>query len=161
MHSHQYNKRPIVDSLPSALSICIHPICPKTCKQLNEIALESPANEVLTYELENQELREIIRDERIKFGKIVRLPKNFSPPPEQHPNSEQFTFVLEGKATWVQGQSNDFSKQIVAPPQLIHTPRNVPHLHTTKEPVILLVLFTDNKPEKISLPNNFFSSSDI
>lgn len=54
---------------------------------------------------------------------IVTKPEGDGPALHEHPNEEQWTYVLEGQLHFILGDE----EKIVGPGELVHIPRNVPH----------------------------------
>ncbi|BCJ89614.1 hypothetical protein IZ6_03490 [Terrihabitans soli] len=60
--------------------------------------------------------------EFMKVG-IVTKPEGDGPALHEHPNEEQWTYILAGELHFILGDED----KIVGPGTLVHIPRNVPH----------------------------------
>lgn len=60
--------------------------------------------------------------EFMKVG-IVTKPEGDGPALHEHPNEEQWTYILAGEMHFILGEED----KVVGPGTLVHIPRNVPH----------------------------------
>jgi quercetin dioxygenase-like cupin family protein len=63
-----------------------------------------------------------VAGEFMKVAIITEL-EGEGPPLHEHPNEEQFSFVLEGELHFILGDED----RVVGPGTLVHIPRNTPH----------------------------------
>lgn len=138
---YQHNPKEITSALSGALS---SQILNEKLADLGKISTDG----VAVVMLDDAELTALELPREFVLAKVVRLPENFLPKQESHPDSVQITGVISGEIIWAQGNET-IEKRVLNPGDSIYTPVSTFHAHATgNSPAILLALFTNKNPSR-------------